>query len=113
MSPRHSDQAVQVAQVAPATAPSAPRPGLIGLPVLLVAALVASPAAYRASQGLLTVDQAIVRFLLVAVACVAASLLVRGVWPLVAGPIPTKGPDPATTEPTEATGSAGVGSETT
>ena len=55
---------------------------------LQVDGLVASPAAYRFSQGLLTVDQALTRFLLVALACTAVSTLVRAVWPMVAGPAP-------------------------
>lgn len=68
--------------------PAPETPALIDLRVLLVAALVASPAAYRASQGLLTVDQALTRFLLVVLACTAVSTLVRAVWPMVAGPAP-------------------------
>ncbi|WP_182379520.1 hypothetical protein [Nocardioides sp. WS12] len=68
--------------------PAPETPALIDLRVLFVAALVASPAAYRASQGLLTIDQALTRFLLVALACTAVSMLLRAVWPVVAGPTP-------------------------
>lgn len=76
--------------------PAPETPALIDLRVLFVAALVASPAAYRASQGLLTIDQALTRFLLVALACTAVSTLVRAVWPMVAGPAPE--PAPVTTD---------------
>lgn len=82
------------------TAPETP--ALIDLRVLAVAALVASPAAYRASQGLLTIDQALTRFLLVALACTAVSMLLRTLWPVVAGPTS----DPSATETGEA-GTAG------
>lgn len=68
------------------TRPAPETPALIDLRVLFVAALVASPAAYRASQGLLTIDQALTRFLLVALACTAVSMLMRALWPMVAGP---------------------------
>lgn len=67
--------------------PGAP---IIDVKILVIAALVASPAAYRASQGLLTVDQAITRFLLVTVACMATAMVVRAVWPILAGPVPEK-----------------------
>ena len=68
--------------------PAPETPALIDLRVLFVAALVASPAAYRFSQGLLTVDQALTRFLMVALACTVVSTLLRAVWPMVAGPVP-------------------------
>jgi hypothetical protein len=54
--------------------------------VLVVAALVASPAAYRTAQGLLSVSEAMTRYLLVALGCVVVSVVVRALWPLVAGP---------------------------
>lgn len=53
--------------------------------VLVVAALVASPAAYRSAQGLLSPGEAMTRYLLVAMGCVVVSMLVRALWPLVAG----------------------------
>lgn len=53
--------------------------------VLVVAALVASPAAYRSAQGLLSPGEAMTRYLLVAMGCVLVSMLVRALWPLVAG----------------------------
>lgn len=68
--------------------PAPETPALIDLRVLFVAAVVASPAAYRASQGLLTIDQALTRFLLVALACAGVSMLVQSLWPMVAGSSP-------------------------
>lgn len=58
---------------------------MIDARVLLVAALVASPAAYRTTQGLLSVSEAMNRYLLVALGCILVSALVRAFWPLVAG----------------------------
>lgn len=60
-------------------------PALIDLRVLLVAAVVSAPAAYRAGQGLLTPDQALVRFAVVLAGCTALMALLRAAWPLVAG----------------------------
>lgn len=70
------------------TRPAPETPALIDLRVLFVAAVVASPAVYRASQGLLTIDQALTRILLVTLACTAVSMLVQALWPLVAGATP-------------------------
>lgn len=67
---------------------NAPRkvpPALVDWRVLLLAALVASPAAYRATQGLLSMDEVLTRYLLVAVGCVVVSAVVRALWPLLAG----------------------------
>lgn len=72
----------------------APTPSIIDLKVLVVAAVVASPAAWRASQGLLTVDEAITRILLVTVACLATAVVVRAVWPILAGPVASADTDP-------------------
>ena len=60
-------------------------PALIDLRVLVVAALVSAPAAYRAGQGLLTPDQALVRFAVVLAGCTVLTALLRAAWPLVAG----------------------------
>ncbi len=65
--------------------PAPDTPALIDLRVLLAAAVMASPAAYLASQGLLSVDQALTRFVVVLVACTAVTALLRALWPLVAG----------------------------
>lgn len=59
---------------------------MIDARLLAVAALVASPAAYRSAQGLLSPGEAMTRYLLVAFGCVLVSVLVRAVWPLVSGP---------------------------
>ena len=53
--------------------------------LLLVAALVASPAAWRATQGVVSVSEAMTRYLLIALGCVVVSVVVRALWPLVAG----------------------------
>ncbi len=69
-------------------------PGLLDLRVLLVAAVVSAPAAYRAGQGLLTPDQALGRFLVVLVGCTLLMAVLRAVWPLVAGePAPELEPE--------------------
>ncbi len=60
-------------------------PALLDLRVLVVAAFVSAPAAYRAGQGLLTPDQALGRFLVVLVGCTALMVVLRAAWPLVAG----------------------------
>ena len=60
-------------------------PALIDLRVLVVAAVVSAPAAYRAGQGLLTPDQALVRFALVLAGCTVLMTVLRAAWPLVAG----------------------------
>lgn len=68
---------------------TAPKPW-IDARVLLVAALIASPAAYRSEQGLLPTTTALDRFLAVAVGCVVLSSLVRLVWPMVIGEQPAE-----------------------
>lgn len=60
-------------------------PALIDGRVLAVAALLVAPAAWQASQGLLSVDQVLTRYLLVALGCSLALALVRTVWPVLAG----------------------------
>ncbi|HWU20071.1 MAG TPA: hypothetical protein VN088_00990 [Nocardioides sp.] len=62
----------------------APRP-FIDARLLLLAALIASPAAYRSSQGLLSPSDALDRFLLIAAGCLVLSAVLRMVWPLVVG----------------------------
>lgn len=65
--------------------PAPDTPALIDLRVLVVAAVVSAPAAYRAGQGLLTPDQALGRFLVVLLGCTALMAVLRTAWPLVAG----------------------------
>lgn len=65
--------------------PAPDTPALLDLRVLVVAAVVSAPAAYRAGQGLLTPDQALGRFLVVLLGCTALMALLRMAWPLVAG----------------------------
>lgn len=60
-------------------------PALLDVRVLVVAAVVSAPAAYRAGQGLLTPDQALGRFLVVLAGCTALLAVLRATWPLVAG----------------------------
>lgn len=80
------------------TVPEAPvrvraaRPGLIDAKVLLVAAALTSPVAVRVSQGMLSLTDALIRYLLVVVACAAAGALVRTLMPEPARPVP---PEPA------------------
>jgi hypothetical protein len=69
---------------APRLPRTAPRPW-IDARILLVAALIASPAAYRSSQGLLSAGAALDRFLVISVGCVVMSVVVRAVWPLLLG----------------------------
>lgn len=71
--------------------PAPATPALLDLRVLVVAAVVSAPAAYRAGQGLLTPDQALVRFVVVLVGCTALMALLRAAWPLVAG-VPAPAP---------------------
>lgn len=67
--------------------PAPDTPALIDVRVILVAAVMASPAAYRASQGLLTLDQALTRFGLVLLACAAVTGVLRALWPVPAEPV--------------------------
>jgi hypothetical protein len=53
--------------------------------LLLLAAALAAPAAYRASEGLIPFDDAVDRFLLIAAGCFAVSALLRTVWPFLVG----------------------------
>lgn len=64
-----------------------PTPGIVDGKVLVIAAIVCSPAIYRASQGLLSVDEVLQRYLFVSLACTATAMLVRALWPLLAGPV--------------------------
>lgn len=74
-------------------------PALIDVRVLVVAAIVSAPAAYRAGQGLLTPDQALGRFLVVLAGCTALMVVLRAAWPLVAGE--TAGPAAPAVEASE------------
>ncbi|GAB3860906.1 hypothetical protein GCM10028801_24270 [Nocardioides maradonensis] len=72
----------------------APRP-FIDVRLLLLAAVIASPAAYRSSQGLLSPSTALDRFLLIAAGCVALSAVLRTIWPLVVGDTPPSAAAPS------------------
>lgn len=60
-------------------------PALIDVRVLIAAALLVAPAAWQASQGLLSVDEVLTRYLLVALGCTVLTAVVRAVWPVLAG----------------------------
>jgi hypothetical protein len=61
---------------------------MFDLRVFVLAALVASPAGFLAANGELTLDEALTRLLVVMVGATAAALVVRTLWPLLAGPGP-------------------------
>ncbi|KAB2808533.1 hypothetical protein ACIRN4_13125 [Pimelobacter simplex] len=61
---------------------------MLDLRVFLVAAVLASPAVFRAADGTLPMEEALTRVLLVMLGATAVSLLVRTLWPLLAGPAP-------------------------
>lgn len=83
--------------------PAPDTPSLLDLRVLVVAAVVSAPAAYRAGQGLLTPDQALGRFLVVLLGCTALMAVLRAAWPLVAGePVAAPVEDEVTSEVSEA-----------
>lgn len=72
--------------------PAPDTPALIDVRVLLVAALLVAPAAWQASQGLLSVDQVLTRYLFVALGCTVVLAFVRTVWPVLAGELSAAGP---------------------
>ncbi|GAA4088916.1 hypothetical protein ACFFOS_10790 [Nocardioides kongjuensis] len=61
---------------------------MFDLRVFVLAALVASPAGFLAANGELSTDEALTRLLVVMVGATAAALVVRTLWPLLAGPGP-------------------------
>ena len=63
-------------------------PALIDARVLIAAALLVTPAAWQARQGLLSVDEVLTRYLLIALGCTLLMVVIRSVWPLVAGESP-------------------------
>lgn len=65
--------------------PRPPQPAFVDGRVLFVALVVASPAAVRVSQGLLSLDEMLVRYLVIAAGCAVVGTLVRWCWPLIAG----------------------------
>ncbi|MDQ6523481.1 hypothetical protein RB608_07730 [Nocardioides sp. LHD-245] len=73
---------------------------MFDLRVFLLAALIASPVAVLTARGELSLDEALGRLLLVMVGATAAALLVRTLWPLLAGPVPDLpgAPDPTAPE---------------
>ncbi|UMG92973.1 hypothetical protein [Nocardioides sp. TF02-7] len=60
-------------------------PGLLSGPVLVVAGVLASPAYLRLAQGLLTVQEALTRVLVVTAVCIAAWGAVRLSIPVLLG----------------------------
>ncbi len=58
---------------------------MFDLRIFLLAALIASPAAFRAAEGQLSLDEALTRLLIVMVGATLAGLLVRTLWPLLSG----------------------------
>jgi len=69
---------------------------MLDLRVFVLAAVVASPAAYLVAHGELTLDEALTRLLVVMVGATAAALTVRTLWPLLAGATPERlDPEPA------------------
>jgi len=65
-------------------------PGLVNGPVLVVSALLASPACVLLAQGLLTVTDVLTRYLLITVGCMALWAFIRaGLVAIVARPAPT------------------------
>jgi len=64
-------------------------PGLVNGPVLLLSALLASPACVLLAQGLLTVTEVLIRYLLITVGCMALWAVLRaGLTALVTRPRP-------------------------
>lgn len=81
--------------------PAASRPVVDGW-VLLAAVLISAPAGYRLSQGLVSVTDVLVRFLLVTTGCALAFVLVRHAWAAIVG-----APAEADPAPVDAGASAG------
>lgn len=67
---------------------------MLDLRVFLVAAVLASPAVVRAADGTLPMEEALTRVLLVMLGATVVSLLVRTLWPILAGPAPEREPEP-------------------
>ncbi|MEQ6901654.1 hypothetical protein [Nocardioides sp. YIM 152588] len=61
---------------------------------LLAAAVMASPAGWQLSRGMLSLTDALIRYLIVLAGCCAVTLAVRGAWPLLAGPASPRGSRP-------------------
>jgi hypothetical protein len=77
---------------------------IIDARLMLLAFALASPAAYLSTQGLLSTDALLTRFLVIVVCCIGVSALVRTVWPLLLGdptpePVPTKADGKAASRP--------------
>lgn len=75
-------------------------PALIDVRVLAVAALLVTPAAWQAGQGLLSVDQVLIRYLMVAIGCTVATAVGRSIWPIIAGESHPE-PEPDRAEPAD------------
>lgn len=69
-------------------------PGLVNGPVLVLSALLASPAVVRLAQGLLTVTEMLTRYLIITAGCVTLWAVVRGLLQAVIGHPPAGAPDP-------------------
>lgn len=77
---------------------------------LLIAALIASPALYRAQQGLLSGTAVIERFGMIAAGSLALSIVVRTLWPILIGSDSPKPPAaaPAVAAPAATTTNQGL-----
>lgn len=69
----------------------APRRGLVDGWTLALAGLLASPVLWLLNDGLLSVTDALVRYLMVLGGCVAMTVVVRGIWPVLSGQPPRTG----------------------
>lgn len=64
-------------------------PGLVNGPVLMLSALLASPACVLLAQGLLTVTEVLIRYLVITVGCIVLwGVLRAGLVALVTRPLP-------------------------
>lgn len=69
-------------------------PGLVNGPVLMLSALLASPACVLLAQGLLTVTEVLIRYLVITVGCIVLwGVLRAGLIALVTRPLPAAAGD--------------------
>ncbi|WP_183098686.1 hypothetical protein [Nocardioides pelophilus] len=69
-------------------------PGLVNGPVLMLSALLASPACVLLAQGLLTVTEVLIRYLVITVGCIVLwGVLRAGLIALVTRPLPVGADD--------------------
>ncbi|TIC88330.1 hypothetical protein E8D34_05175 [Nocardioides sp. GY 10113] len=94
-------------------APAARRPvrvpgrGLVDGWTLLAAAVVASPAYWQLAQGMVSLTDALTRYLAVLAGCCVASLAIRGTWPVLIGPAGSSAKDTDARETAELLGATG------